>query len=306
MEFLGERFRKKGFEFVIISGRRRVGKSRLIEEFVKDKKAIYFLSENKPFAYNLKKFSEKISDFFGLPKIEARSLKECFELIIPFHDFKEKLLVVIDEFSYLVKQNPECVAEMQSIVEILKDKNVFLILSGSAVSLMQKHLFNYSSPLYGRTTGAMILKPLSFSSLREWFPHIGVEDMVKIYGVTGGIPKYLEFFEGKSVESEIKDNFFNQNSFLFREMTQLLSEELRNVSTYFTILEAISRGKNRVTEIANYSYVDAKEIAAYLSVLENLGLVKRILPLFGKRGRYDISDNYASFGSGSFLPIFRK
>ncbi len=199
LRFLESRFQEEGFEFVIISGRRRVGKSRLIEEFIKNKKAIYLLSENKPFAYNLKKFSKKISEFFGLPEIEVKSLEECFKLILSLHKSKEKLVVVIDEFSYLIKQEPECIAEMQSIVdEILKDKNIFLILSGSAISLMQKHLLSYSSPLYGRTTGTIILKPLSFSFLAKWFPFAGFEDLVKIYAVTSGIPKYLEFLRERT------------------------------------------------------------------------------------------------------------
>ena len=307
LKFLEEMFRKRGLEFVIISGRRRIGKSRLIEEFVRNKKTIYFLSENKPFAYNLGKFSKKISEFFGLPKIEVKSLKECFELIVSLHKSKEKLVVVIDEFSYLIKQNPECVAEMQSVLdEILKDKNIFLILSGSAISLMQKHLLSYSSPLYGRTTGTIMLKPLSFSFLAKWFPSAKFEDLVKIYGVTGGIPKYLEFFEGKCAESEIKNNFFNPNSFLFREMPQLLSEELRNVSTYLTILEAISKGRNKVTEIASHAYMDAKEMVAYLNILENLGFVKKVTPLFGKKGVYDISDNYTRFWFRFVSPYFSE
>jgi len=307
MKFLGERLRKKGLEFVIISGRRRVGKSRLIEEFVRNKKVIYLLSENKPFSYNLKKFSLKISEFFKLPKVEMKSLKECLELIVSLHKFRKKLVVVIDEFSYLIKQNPKCVAEMQSIVdEILKDKNIFLILSGSAISLMQKHLLSYSSPLYGRITGTIILKPLSFSFLARWFPSAKFEDLVKIYGVTCGIPRYLEFFEGKNVESEIRNNFFDPNSFLFREMPQLLSEELRNVSTYFTILEAISKGRNKVTEMANYAYMDAKEMVSYLNILENLGFVRKITPLFGKKGIHEVSDNYARFWFRFISPYFSE
>ena len=307
LRFLESRFQEEGFEFVIISGRRRVGKSRLIEEFIKNKKAIYLLSENKPFAYNLKKFSKKISEFFGLPEIEVKSLEECFKLILSLHKSKEKLVVVIDEFSYLIKQEPECIAEMQSIVdEILKDKNIFLILSGSAISLMQKHLLSYSSPLYGRTTGTIILKPLSFSFLAKWFPFAGFEDLVKIYAVTSGIPKYLEFFEGKNAEDEIKNNFFDPNSFLFREMPQLLSEELRNIGTYFTILEAISKGKNKVTEIANYAYIDAKEMVSYLHTLENLGFVRKITPLFGKKGIYEVSDNYARFWFRFVSPYFSE
>jgi len=300
-------YKKDGFEFIIISGRRRIGKSRLVEEFTKDKCSIYLLCENRPYIYNVKKFARAISEFFGLPKIELNSLRDCFEFIISMHKVNEKLIIVIDEFSYLVKQNDEVVAEMQGIVdEILSNRNIMLILSGSAVSIMQKDLLSYSSPLYGRTTVNLMLKPLKFSNLFEWFPKTDIETLLKVFSVADGIPKYLEFFQGKNIENEIKENLFNPHSFLFREMIQILSEELRNPGLYMSILEAISKGKNRVTEIANYAYIEAKETVAYLNILQNIGLVKRILPLFGKRGFYEITDNYTRFWFRFVSPYYSE
>jgi len=300
-------YKRRGFEFVVITGRRRVGKSRLLEEFLKNKPSIYLLCENRPYFYNLRKFSKIISEYFNLPEVTLNSLRDCFELITKIYKEGKKLVIVIDEFSYLVKQNSEVVAEMQSIVdEILKDKNIMLVLSGSAVSLMQKELLTYSSPLYGRTTANIFLKPLSFDYLSEWFPKNRVEELIKIFSVADGIPKYLEFFEGRDVEKEIKENFFNPHSFLFREMIQIISEELRNTGLYISILEAISKGKNKVVEIANYAYIKASEVTSYLNILQNIGLVKRIVPLFGKKGIYDIADNYTRFWFNFVSPHYSE
>ena len=294
LNILENSWKTPGFQFIIVSGRRRIGKSRLLEEFSRDKPSLYLLCENRPYRYNVKKFSTLISKFFDLPGFEVNTLRECFEMITSLYKSKKKLIIVIDEFSYLVKQNPETPAEMQGIVdELLKDKNILLILSGSAVSLMQRELLSYSSPLYGRTTGNLILKPLRFSDIMKWFGEMRIERIIKIFSVCDGIPKYLEFFQRG--EREIEKNFFDPNTFLFREMFQILSEELRNPGTYMSILEAISMGKNKVTEIANFAYMEAKELVAYLNIIQNLGLVKRVLPLFGKKGIYEITDNYTKF-----------
>ncbi|MBI2676196.1 MAG: ATP-binding protein [Candidatus Aenigmarchaeota archaeon] len=296
LKFLLSRYRAKGMEFIVISGRRRTGKSRLIEEFLKDKNAIYLLCEDKKFEHNLEKFSSSISSFFAIPKTNFSSFRDCFDFIIKNYK-EEKLVIAIDEFSYLAKKS-EIIAEMQGIAdEILKDKNVMLLLSGSSVSLMQKELLGYKSPLYGRTTGSIILKPLKFRFLSEWFPKTETEELIKIYSCTNGIPKYLEFFSGMGTEKEIEANLFNPNSFLFREMRELLAEELRNVGLYQQLLEAIASGKNKVVEIANACYMNAKDIPAYLNILSELGFVSKVYPLFGtgKKGTYIISDNYTKF-----------
>ena len=296
LEFLDKKYKEKGFEFIIVSGRRRTGKSRLLKEFVKDKENIFMLCEERRWQYNLSKFNKGIGEYFGIPNPNFNSFSACFEFIVKQN--KKGLAVVIDEFSYLIKKS-DIIAEFQTIVdEILSEKEIMLILSGSAVSMMKKRVLGYKSPLYGRSTGQIFLQPLRFRDLREWFPGTQVEDLVKIYAVCDGIPKYLEFFGGFDVEEEIKENVFNPESFLFREPKLILEEELREPETYFQILEAISLGYTKVVEIANYSYIQAKDVSSYLSVLEDIGFVRKEHSVLDKRrmrGTYRMKDNFFEF-----------
>ncbi len=298
LEFLDSKYKEKGFEFVILSGRRRTGKSRLLKEFVKNKENIFLLCEERRWQYNLSKFNKAVGEYFGIPKPNFNSFSDCFEFIVKQGREREKLVVVIDEFSYLIRRS-DIIAEFQAIVDdILSEKEIMLILSGSAVSMMKKRVLGYKSPLYGRSTGQIFLQPLRFRDLREWFPKAKIEDLVKIYAVCDGIPKYLEFFSANDVEEEIRRNLFNPESFLFREPKLILEEELREPETYFQILEAISSGHTKVVEIANYSFLEAKDVSSYLSILEDIGFVKKEHSVLDKRrvrGIYRMKDNFFAF-----------
>jgi AAA+ ATPase superfamily predicted ATPase len=288
----------KKFEFIIIFGRRRVGKTELIKEFVKNKKAIYFLCSDRKPLYNLEKFSEKVCNFIGIPVTSFKSFQDSFDAVTA--KTKERVSIVIDEFGYLVRKNSGILSDFQEIVdEKLKDKNLVLILCGSSVSMMETRVLGYKSPLYGRATRYMKIKPFDFLTIKSWFPKTSTEDLIKIYSVTNGIAKYLEFFTGKNVEKEIVKNFFDPSAFLYGDATRLLSDELRDYSTYIQVLEAIGLGYNKVNEIADYAFVQPKDVFFYLKVLSSLGIVKRVLPIFSprkaKRGIYVIDDNYFNF-----------
>ena len=285
------------FEFIVIYGRRRVGKTALLKKAIENKKALYFLCARRTIKHNLRKFSYKVCEFLNIPKAEFKSFLEAFEAILS----KEKNpIVVIDEFGYLVEKDEGILSDFQEIVdEILKDTKAKLILCGSYMSVMQGRVIGKRSPLYGSNTMQLNLRPLKFEHLFEWFPKIKFEDVVKIYAVTSGIPKYLEFFEGKNVENEIAEKFFDSSSFLYNDAINLLSEELRDYSTYFQILEAIALGYTKITEIGNYAFVEAKDVYFYLKNLMSLGIVERVIPILtprkGKRGIYKIKDNYFRF-----------
>ncbi|MEM3453096.1 MAG: ATP-binding protein [Candidatus Hadarchaeum sp.] len=287
----------KKFEFVVIYGRRRVGKTELIKEFIRDKDALYFLCSDRKPAHNLKKFSEKICEFTGLPPVKFGNFKDAFSALKPK---TEKMVVAIDEFGYLVRRDPGILSDFQEIVdEELKRKNLILILCGSSVAMMETQVLGQRSPLYGRATKYMKVKPFDLNGLRKWFPRSSLETLIKIYSVTEGVAKYLEFFSGRDVEVEIKENFFNPASFLFGDAMRLLSDELRDYSTYIQVLEAIALGYNKVNEIANYALVQPKDVFFYLKVLSSLGIVERTVPIFSprkaKRGSYEISDHYFNF-----------
>jgi len=298
LEFLDKKYKEKGFEFVIVSGRRRTGKSRLLKEFVKDKENIFLLCEERRWQYNLSKFNKAVGEYFGIPKPNFNSFSDCFDFIVKQGRERERLIVVIDEFSYLIRRSA-IIAEFQTIVdEILSEKEIMLVLSGSAVNMMKKRVLGYKSPLYGRSTGQIFLQPLRFRDLREWFPKVKIEDLIKIYAVCDGTPKYLEFFSGIDVEEEIKENVFNPESFLFREPKSVFEEDLEEPETYFQILEAISLGHTKGVEIANHSFLESRNVYSYLSILESKGFVKKEHSVPDMRrvgGSYRMKDNFFAF-----------
>jgi len=286
------------FEFAVIYGRRRVGKTELIKEFTKGKRAVYFLCSDRKPTHNLRKFSEKVCGFTGMPIVYFNDFQDAFDVLTS--KTKGRTVIAIDEFGHLVRRDPGVLSDFQEIVdEKLKRRDFVLVLCGSSISMMETHVLGHKSPLYGRTTKHMKVKSFDLHALEHWFPEISMEDLIKIYSVTGGVAKYLEFFSGKSVEKEIARNFFDPSAFLFGDAARLLSDELRDYSTYVQVLEAIALGYNRVNEIANYAFVQSKDVFFYLKVLSSLGIVERVIPIFSprkaKRGIYEISDNYFNF-----------
>lgn len=298
LEVLEECWDSKKFEFLVIYGRRRIGKTELIKEFIKNKKGIFFLCSNRKPLYNLKKFSEKISEFMGIPSVSFSNFPDAFDALLS--KARGKVVIVIDEFGYLIRKDSGTLSDFQEIVdEKLKDKNILLILCGSSITLMETNVLGLKSPLYGRATKQIKVQPFEFESLKLWFPQASLEDLMKIRAATGGVAKYLEFFSGSNINGEIIKNFFDNSSFIFGDATRILSEELRDYSTYVQILEAIGIGHNKVNEMANYAYIAPKDAFFYIKVLSSLGIVSRISPIFSpkkaKRGIYFISDNYFCF-----------
>ncbi|NJE30531.1 ATP-binding protein [Thermococcus sp. 18S1] len=299
-------YAQDGFTLVLVTGRRRIGKSRLVREFLNDKEAIAVQFEKRVWEYNLAKLNRAIGQYFEIPTPNFSTFTDAFRFIAS--QAKGRFVVFLDEFSYLLRYS-EVEAEFQSIVdEVLPESNVMLILSASSVGLLKRSFFDYSSPLYGRSDATLNLQPLRFRHLFEWFLNLTPEDAVKLYAVTSGVPRYLELFNGRDVEHEIIRNFFDPNAFLFREAKELLEEEFREPETYYTILEALARGKTRVNEIAQYSFIEPKNTARYLRILEDLGILRRELPVGrrAKRGVYRFKDLYFAFWFRFIAPYFEE
>ncbi|WP_456366455.1 ATP-binding protein [Thermococcus sp.] len=294
---------REGLSLVLVYGRRRVGKTRLLEEFSKDKGRIFVIFEDKPRGYNFKLLSKKVSDFLGF-NVRVNDFPSLFALLK--RTTRGRVLLILDELSYLIKKEAGILSELSRAIEENRDLNALVIVSGSYVSLLEREFFSYSSPIYGRSDANIKVAPLQFKHMVEWFGSGKIEDLVKIYSVTNGTPKYLEFFSGGNVEEEIRANFFNSSAFLFREAKALLSEELRELSTYLAILEAIARGNTKVTQIANFCYMKENQMVPYLRVLGELGIVRKVTPLFGKRGIYEIAVNYFLFWSRFVNPYYEE
>ena len=244
LEFLNNEYNKKDSSLIILYGRRRVGKTALIKEFGKNKDMIYFLATEEQEMQNINAFKELvINDTQNelLSSANITSWEVLFKTIVSQKTTSKKI-IVIDEFQYLGKINPSFPSIFQKIWdEILKDKNVMVILCGSLISMMESQTLNYNSPLYGRRTGQIKLKQIPFENYHDFFTsRIKERNLIEMYAVTGGIPKYIESFKAEeNIYEGIKNNIMNKQSYLYEEPMFLLQNEVSEVGSYFSIIKSI-------------------------------------------------------------------
>jgi len=299
LAFLEKRYNKKGFEFFVIYGRRRIGKTELIKQFIKDKNYIYLVCDKGGTERNIYRFKRKIAEYLNEPIIETNDLEEVFSYLVK--KIKNKnIVIVFDEFSYLVEKDDSIPSQFQIIIDnLLKNTNVFLILCGSSISMMEKGVLSYKSALYGRKTAHIKLEEIPFYSFYDFFPLNNLEKNIEYYAVLGGVPFYMEnFSDRKNTFDNINEQILDKTGHLYEEIDFLLKGELREPDVYKNILTAISSGHTKVVEIANSSGIKAHDIDKYLKVLIRLGIIKREIPVTkvkSKKTIYSIDDNFFSF-----------
>lgn len=305
METLQNEYEREGSSLVVLYGRRRVGKTTLISEFVKDKKALFFLASEESEAQNRTAFKEKTAEFINneiLRKAEVKSWDILFKAIIQT-SFDSKPVIVIDEFQYLGKANPAFPSIFQRIwEEILKDRAVMVILCGSLISMMESQTLAYGSPLYGRRTAQIRLKQIPFAYYHEFFPNKCRKELIEMYAVTGGVPKYIELFsESKDIYSAIQRCVLNRSGYLYDEPHFLLQQEVSEVGSYFSIIKAIAAGNSKLSAISSVLEIKATSLTKYLKTLIDLDILEREVPVTednpekSKKGLYKIKDNYLRF-----------
>ena len=293
-----------GSGFVVIYGRRRVGKTTLIKEFIKDKRAFYFLATTESEAQSMKRFAGVLSRTTKNPmlsKVTFTDWLDLFQVVADDHPDEKKVLV-IDEFPYLVKTNPDFPSILQNAWdEVLKDHNVMLVLCGSLISMMKKHALAYDSPLYGRRTAQIRLMPLQFTDVYA-AQNLSFEQAVEQYAITGGVPKYMEFFQtDEPLVEQIRRVVLSKNGFLYEEPDFLLNEEVQTPINYFSVLKAISDGNHKLSKIGMTMEQDTSAITPYLKTLIDLGFVIKNVPITEKnpersrKSLYYVSDNFIRF-----------
>ena len=310
METLGREYKKEN-SFVVIYGRRRVGKTTLIKEFIKDKKAFYFFADKQNENLQIERFKNQIAENFKdefLKKIEIKDWDTLFEYLI-MKISNEKFVLVIDEFQYLTLINKNFSSIFQRIYdEKLKDKNIMIILCGSLISMMYSETLAYDSPLYGRRTAQIKLQPIKFKYYDKFFKNNSTQDLIELYSITGGIPKYiLSIDRDQSALYNIENNLFDKNNYLYSEPKFLLQEEVNDLSRYFSILNAISIGHTKMSSISSYLQINAGGISAYISKLIELDIIEKEIPITenidnSKKVLYKIKDNYLKFWFAYIYP----
>ena len=290
--------------FVVIYGRRRIGKTTLIKQFIKSKTAFYFLATKEVESQSMKRFAGVIARTTGNSVLQKAAFSDWLDLFQAVADYKpnEKKVLVIDEFPYLVKVNDSFPSILQNAWdEILKDSNVMLILCGSLISMMKKHALSYESPLYGRRTAQMRIAPLPFTTVYE-NQKLSFEEAAEQYSITGGVPKYMEFFsDGQPLYEQIKENVLSKNGFLYEEPNFLLTDEVQVPTNYFSIIKVIADGNHKLGMIAGILGLETSALTPYLKTLSELGFIEKQVPVTEKnaektrKGLYFISDNFLRF-----------
>lgn len=290
--------------FVVIYGRRRIGKTTLIKQFIKSKTAFYFLATKEVESQSMKRFAGVIARTTGNSVMQKAAFSDWLDLFQAVADYKpnEKKVLVIDEFPYLVKVNDSFPSILQNAWdEILKDSNVMVILCGSLISMMKKHALSYESPLYGRRTAQMRIAPLPFTTVYE-NQKLSFEEAAEQYSITGGVPKYMEFFsDGQPLYEQIKENVLSKNGFLYEEPNFLLTDKVQVPTNYFSIIKVIADGNHKLGTIAGILGLETSALTPYLKTLSELGFIEKQVPVTEKnaektrKGLYFISDNFLRF-----------
>lgn len=289
------------FEFAVIYGRRRVGKTVLINEFIDNKKSIYFMGVESNAKQNLENFSKSIVEYASgiAANTSFQSFQAAFEYVFELSK-NERIILVIDEYPYVARSSKSLASTLQMLIDKYKDTSkVMLILCGSSMSYMEDNVLAYKAPLYGRRTAQMKILPFDFEEACRFFKNFSAEDKALIYGIVGGTPQYLLQMNDKlSIEDNIKNTYLNPTSFLYEEPTNLLKQEVREPAIYTAIITAIATGASRMSEIATKVGEDTNVCTSYIKNLMNLGIVQKETPYGEKNSRktiYYIEDNMFRF-----------
>lgn len=305
IETLEREYEKDGSSLVVLYGRRRVGKTTLISEFIKDKNSLFFLASEESEVQNRNAFKEKVAEFLDSDLIRNADIKSwdiLFKSIVDV-SFKSKPIIVLDEFQYLGMSNSAFPSIFQRIwEEILKNKEIMVILCGSLVSMMESQTLAYSSPLYGRKTAQIKLKQIPFAYYHEFFSNRNHKELIELYAVTGGVPKYIELFSKDcDVYSVINNCVLNKTGYLYDEPYFLLRQEVSEIGSYFSIIRTIAAGNSKLSAISATLEIKATSLTKYLKTLIDLDILEREVPITednpekSKKGLYKIKDNYLRF-----------
>ena len=299
---MNRRYESGTFECVVIYGRRRVGKTALINEFCRNKKTIYFSALKATAAENLSALSKALYQYEH-PDAEVYPEFPSFEAVlneIGKLGNNERLVFVIDEYPYLSESYSAISSCLQHLIDHIWQKSkIYLILCGSSMSFMQNQVLGYESPLYGRRTAQFKIEPMTYRDTAVFHPDFSAESNAYIYGITGGIPHYINKLNvKKDLDTALLENFFDRSAYLFEEPDNLLKQELREPAVYNAVIRAIAEGASKLNEIAAKVGLESGPCSKYVSVLMELGLVKKetaITETSTKKTLYMIEDNFFRF-----------
>jgi AAA+ ATPase superfamily predicted ATPase len=292
-------------QLVVMYGKRRIGKTELIKQFIKDGKGIYFLADKRTLKDQLFEFARVVGNYFN----DEFAVKKGFDnWLEAFWYLKQKaknkqVVVALDEYPYLVETDGATSSLFQKIWdEIIKDTRIYLILCGSSIAMMESEVLSEKAPLYGRKTGLLMIESMSYQASMKFFPGASFEEFMRFYSITGGMPAYMQqFSQYDSVEEAVKSLCWDKQGLYRYEVSLALKQELRTPNNYFAIFKAIAWGKTKIGEIASYSGLRPQLVNKYIDTLIRLQFVRREVPVTeekphkSRKGIYILTENFVRF-----------
>jgi len=293
---------------LIVYGRRRVGKTRLLTHWLQTESvphALYWVAQPSAATEQLRQFSHALYRFENpdgsLPAaFSYESWQQAIEQIARLSETK-RFTLIIDEFTYLLARTPELAGIFQNTWDhLLKQRNLFLIICGSHLGMMQRHVLAYQAPLYGRASAQLHVQPLPFGSTKTYFPNYDAAERIAIYAMFGGIPAYWERLDQTlSISENIRQQLLTDNNLMQAEPRLLLQDFVREPDNYIALLSAIANGYRTQKEMKTFSGLAQGHISSYLAVLESARFIERRVPVTAgprsRQSRYHIIDPYLRF-----------
>jgi AAA+ ATPase superfamily predicted ATPase len=306
LSFLEDAYAAKQSALIPVYGRRRVGKSELILRFLSSKPGIYYLGKMAPPALQIREFLQEAARALDEPllsSLTANSWSEVFTAVTSKCRPRQKFVIVLDEFQWMVAASPELPSVLQENWDRVwkASGNMMIILCGSYIGFMEREVLGKKSPLFGRRTAQILLQPFSYIEAAEFHPRWSLLNRALAYFICGGIPLYLRFFnQTYSLEKNIELNLLDEFGPLFREPEFLLREELRDVENYYAVLTAIAARNTNNQAIAAATGIPERSLHYYIQQLSGLGYIARRFPLTGKKPnprqvRYVLTDPLLRF-----------
>jgi len=291
------------FQMVVMYGRRRVGKTTLISQFISGKPAIFFTAQEANDVLNLSLFSKKVYGFFDIPD-SAGAFNDwhgAFEFLAKKAK-ERRFILAFDEFPYAAAANRSLKSVLQAAIDHnFKTTGLFIILCGSQVGFMENEVLGYKSPLFGRRTAQIKLEGFDYYDAGKMLAGFDVEDKIKFYACVGGTPHYLaQIKTNENFEDNIKRLYFGISGYLYNEPMMLLQQELREPAMYNSIVASIAGGAVRLNEIATKINEKSTKVNKYLQTLVNLHIIQKIYPIgenpqSSRKGIYRVADNCYDF-----------
>lgn len=292
---------------LILYGRRRVGKTRLITQWMRQhqERALYWVAEPSSTLDQLRSFSQAVYNFANPqtpapPDFTYANWQQAWEQVATLAQ-TERMALFVDEFTYVLEINPSVAGLLQNMWDhLLKQTQLFLTLCGSHMGMMQRHLLSYQAPLYGRATRQLHLQPIPFGYTRDFFAQYQPHERVAIYAIFGGVPAYWERIDPQQpIAENIRQQLLTPDNLMQSEPRLLLQDFIQDPHNYVSILRAIARGDRTQKAIGVRTGLAQGHVSKYLSVLRDAGFVERRVPVTAtassRLGRYHIVDPYLRF-----------